>query len=82
MSKPDAQTFEKALGRLEEVVRALEAGELPLEEALSLYEEGVRLSRFCGAKLEEARGRLEVLAREGGSLKVKPFAEPGGEEEA
>lgn len=81
--KPKSQepkTFEEALERLEQVVRALEAGELPLEEALSLYEEGVGLTRFCSAKLEEARGRLEVLAREGGALKVKPLT--GGEEEA
>ena len=77
----EPKTFEEAMGRLEAVVRALEAGELPLEEALSLYEEGVRLTRFCGAKLEEARGRLEVLAREGGALKVKPLEGPGGEEE-
>ncbi len=75
------QTFEEAMERLEEVVRTLEAGELPLEQALALYEEGVRLTRLCSAKLEEARGRLEVLAREGGALKVRPL-ESGGEEEA
>jgi exodeoxyribonuclease VII small subunit len=75
------QTFEEAMERLEEVVRTLEAGELPLEQALALYEEGVRLTRLCSAKLDEARGRLEVLAREGGALKVRPL-ESGGEEEA
>jgi exodeoxyribonuclease VII small subunit len=78
------QSFEAAMARLEEVVRALEAGDLPLEEALGLYEEGVRLTRFCQAKLEEARGRLDVLAREGGTLVVRPVTEggrPGGEED-
>jgi exodeoxyribonuclease VII small subunit len=74
--------FEEALGRLEEVVRKLEAGDLPLEEALTLYEEGVRLTRLCSAKLEEAKGRLEVLSREGGTLKVKPLEQaPGGEKD-
>jgi len=65
--------------RLEQVVRTLEAGDLPLEDALALYEEGVHLTRFCSAKLEEAQGRLEALSAEGGRLKVKPLS--GGSEE-
>ena len=61
-------SFEAALGRLEQVVQRLEKGELPLEESLRLYEEGIRLSRLCHAKLEEADSRpvakKQVLRRE------------------
>jgi exodeoxyribonuclease VII small subunit len=60
-----APTFEAALQKLEEIVQRLEKGELGLEESLKLYEEGIRLSRLCHAKLEEAEGRIEVLLKDG-----------------
>jgi exodeoxyribonuclease VII small subunit len=82
-------TFESALKQLEEIVQRLEKGELPLEESLKLYEEGIRLSRYCHAKLEEAEGRIETLMKDargealldaGGQPRTKPFAdEDGGE---
>jgi exodeoxyribonuclease VII small subunit len=56
--------FEAALKQLEEVVQRLEQGELELEESLKLYEEGIRLSRLCHAKLEEAEGRIEMLVKD------------------
>jgi exodeoxyribonuclease VII small subunit len=56
-------SFEAALKQLEEIVGRLEKGELALEESLTLYEEGVRLSRLCHAKLEEAEGRIELLIK-------------------
>jgi exodeoxyribonuclease VII small subunit len=56
--------FEAALQQLEEIVQRLEKGELPLEESLKLYEEGIRLSRLCHAKLEEAEGRIEMLMKD------------------
>ena len=59
-----APTFEAALGRLEEIVQRLEKGELPLEESLKLYEEGIALSRHCHAKLEEAEGKIELLMKD------------------
>ena len=46
--------FETALARLEEIVRKLETGELPLEQSLRLFEEGVKLSRLCNRQLDEA----------------------------
>lgn len=55
--------FEEALARLEEVVRRLEAGDLPLEDSLGIFEEGVRLSRWCFKKLEEAEKKVEILLR-------------------
>ena len=82
-------TFESALKQLEEIVQRLEKGELPLEESLKLYEEGIRLSRYCHAKLEEAEGKIEMLMKDArgeplldakGEPRTKPFAsEDGGE---
>ena len=76
-------TFEAALQRLEQIVGRLEKGELPLEESLVLYEEGIRLSRLCHAKLEEAEGKIETLMKDArgdlvldksGKAQTKPFA--------
>jgi exodeoxyribonuclease VII small subunit len=53
--------FEEALARLEAIVKELEKGELSLESSLAQYEQGVRLARFCGGKLEEAEKRIELL---------------------
>ena len=61
----ETPTFEAALARLEQIVQRLEKGELALEESLVLYEEGVRLSRLCHAKLEEAEGKIELLLKDG-----------------
>ena len=55
--------FEEALAGLERIVRDLEGGDLPLDDALKLFEEGVRLSRFCGAKLDEAEKKIEILMK-------------------
>ena len=64
MKKTDEPTFEQALQQLESVVQRLERGELPLEESLRLYEDGIRLSRLCHGKLEEAEGRIEMLLKD------------------
>jgi exodeoxyribonuclease VII small subunit len=64
VTKPDEPTFEQALAQLEQIVQKLEKGELPLEDSLRLYEEGIRLSRLCHGKLEEAEGRIEVLMKD------------------
>lgn len=68
------EKFEDALKKLEAIVRKLEDGDLPLEESLKYFEEGVKLSRFCAHKLDEAKRKIEVLMKEkDGKLKVKPF---------
>ena len=51
-NKEPTPTFEEALARLEEIVRALESGQSKLEDSLALYEEGIRLSRACNEKLD------------------------------
>jgi exodeoxyribonuclease VII small subunit len=60
MSEP---TFEEALGQLESLVARLEGGDLPLEEALRTFEEGIRLARLCAARLEDAEQRVRLLAQ-------------------
>ena len=64
MSEVKAPSFEEALQQLEQIVQKLEKGELPLEESLKLYEEGIRLSRLCHGKLEEAEGKIEMLMKD------------------
>jgi exodeoxyribonuclease VII small subunit len=56
--------FESALKGLEEIVKELEEGELTLEKSLERYEQGVRLARFCNAKLNEAEARIEMLQKD------------------
>lgn len=66
--------FEDALVRLEQIVHTLEAGNLPLEESLKAFEEGVALARQCAKYLEEAERRIDLLTRdESGLLKPQPF---------
>ena len=74
--------FESALKSLEDIVVQLEAGDLTLDRALELFEEGVKISRFCNAKLEEAERKVEMLTRAAdGTMKEVPFSEDAGESE-
>ena len=66
--------FETALTRLEQIVEELEKGELPLEQSLKLFEEGIKLARLCGDRLNEAERKVEILLKDkAGSLVKKPF---------
>ncbi len=68
--------FESALKSLEDIVAQLEAGDLTLDRALELFEEGIKVSRFCSSKLEEAERKVEVLIKTAdGTLKEAPFSE-------
>ncbi len=68
------EKFEDAVTKLEKIVSKLEEGDLPLEESLKLFEEGIRLSRFCNQKLEEAEKKVEILLKgKDGILKAHPF---------
>lgn len=69
-----ALPFEAALVRLEQVVRQLESGEIPLEEALALFQEGVGLVRQCNGQLDTAEARIEkLLTAPDGSLTTQPL---------
>ncbi len=70
--------FEEALERLEEIVKKMEEGNMTLEESLEAFEEGVRLSRFCSKKLDEAERKVEILLKDDEGVDIKPFT--GGEE--
>ena len=59
-----SQNFESQLASLERIVRELERGDLPLEKSLELFEQGVRLSRACQERLNEAERRIEILLRD------------------
>ena len=63
--EPSIKDFESALSELEALVVQLEDGSLSLEQSLQLFERGVKLSRYCHGRLEEAERRLEVLTERG-----------------
>ena len=71
-AKP-VETFETSLDGLEQVVRELEGGDLPLERSLELFERGMALSDSCRKHLEAAETRVEVLIRKEGKLTSEPF---------
>ncbi len=67
-------SFEEALARLDEIVQELEEGEAELDRSLSLFEEGVKLSKLCHKRLESAEKKIELLVKtEGGRLARKEF---------
>ncbi len=69
-----SEPFEKNLERLDAIVQQLEDADLPLEKALQLYEEGMKLSEVCQKQLEEAEGRVEILMKKaGGKVVAEPF---------
>jgi exodeoxyribonuclease VII small subunit len=72
--------FENALKELEQIVEQLEDSELPLDDALKLFERGIKLSQFCSAKLDDAEQKVELLIKgANGALSPIPFEETDGE---
>ena len=70
--------FETSLKKLETIVAQLEQGDLPLEDSLKLFEEGVGLSAICKQELDAAEGKVQMLVKQrDGSQKLEPF--PSGE---
>jgi exodeoxyribonuclease VII small subunit len=72
-SRAKPNEFEKAFQDLEKIVQRLESEELPLDESLQLFEEGIRLSRFCNQKLEEVEKKIELILAD---AKGQPVTEP------
>jgi exodeoxyribonuclease VII small subunit len=66
-------TFEAGLQELEGIVKEMETGELPLERAIALFEQGMKLSETCRKQLEEAETRVEILTRRAGEIQAQPF---------
>lgn len=81
MAKEDAKgapaevtlSFEEAMEKLESIVSRLENGDVPLEEAIDLFQEGMKLSQLCSGKLELVERKIEMLVEENGSQIKKPF---------
>ena len=68
-------TFEESLKKLETIVGQLERGDLPLEDSVKLFEEGMSLSAECKKHLEDAEGKVEILIKQrDGSMKREAFA--------
>ncbi len=68
------ESFEAGLDRLEKIVKELENGNLPLERALELFEEGMKLSESCRRQLDSAESRIEMLVRKAdGRVSAEPF---------
>jgi len=74
--------FEEALKKLEKIVAELEQGDLSLDEALKKYQDGIELSRVCSAKLDSAKKKIDVLAKnKKGEFELLPFDEDAGSQD-
>jgi exodeoxyribonuclease VII small subunit len=71
------RSFESSLKELEQIVQQLEGGDLPLERSLELFEQGVRLSRECQKRLDEAEHKVEILLKGAdGNVTTAPMKQP------
>jgi exodeoxyribonuclease VII small subunit len=77
-ARSKSNEFEKAFGDLEKIVQRLEAEELPLDESLQLFEQGIKLSRFCHQRLEEVEKKIELILAD---AKGQPVTEPFEDDE-
>ncbi len=68
--------FEQALAELQQTVKALEAGDLPLEQALKTFEKGVGLTRECQKALQDAEQKVRILLEQDGETKLQDFDAP------
>lgn len=73
MVKKAELDFEGAMDQLEQIVRELEHGDVPLEKAIDLFQQGMKLSQLCGSKLEQVERKIEMITLEDGELRKKPF---------
>jgi len=74
MAKKKSEQFEDALNNLEKIVEKLERGDLPLEDSLAAFTEGIRLVQLCHKKLEEAENKVQTLLKnQQGDWSAVPF---------
>lgn len=74
MAKKKEEQFEEAIKRLQLIVEKMEKGDLPLEEAMESFSEGMRLVQYCQQKLEQAENRVQMLLKDQqGTLSAVPF---------
>lgn len=70
-------SFEEAISQLEEIIENLEDKDISLDEALEKYEQGVKLSKFCSNKLEQAEEKIEIIKDEKGAIELENYTEEG-----
>ncbi|GAA0696605.1 exodeoxyribonuclease VII small subunit [Marinobacterium maritimum] len=76
-SKPKTPDFEQSLQQLEGLVEQLEQGDLPIEEALKAFEQGIRLTRDCQTILQQAEQKVQLLTEQDGEIHASDFPEQG-----
>ncbi|GIO65337.1 exodeoxyribonuclease VII small subunit [Paenibacillus sp. FSL M7-1455] len=74
--KENELKFEDAMIQLEDIVGELEHGDVPLEKAIELFQQGMKLSQLCSQKLEQVERKIEMIVEENGELRKKPFGSP------
>lgn len=79
-AKKQYKDFEGGMNRLEEIVSALESGDLSLEESIGLYTEGVEIAGICNKKLTEAEGQIAKLSKMAEKFKLEPMTERAEDE--
>lgn len=78
MAKKKTEQFEESMKKLQAIVEKLERGDLPLEESMESFAEGVRLAQYCHQKLEEAENKVQMLLKDQeGGWGVAPFDASG-----
>lgn len=77
MMEGEELNFEEAISRLEDIIEDLENKDMPLNEALAEYEEGVKLSKFCSNKLQQAEEKIEIIKDQNGKVELENYQEEG-----
>ena len=80
MKEQQSVNFENSLRSLEKLVNQLEQGDLSLEESLKAFEKGIKLTRECNSKLDEAEQKISLLTGQGDDLKLTDFQDDGSED--
>lgn len=78
--RTEEPSFDATLSELESIVQKMEQGDLPLEEALKQFEQGITLVRLAQQKLDQAEQKVQILLSEGGHERLEPFSPRQGEE--
>jgi exodeoxyribonuclease VII small subunit len=78
MDQKQEKSFEEAMSELEAIVSQLEHGDVPLEKAIDLFQQGMKLSQLCGQKLEQVERKIEMIVEVDGSAVKKPYNENSG----
>ncbi len=82
VTKKKYKDYESAIARLEEITTALEAGDTKLDDAISLYTEGLEIAKFCDQKLSDAEKKIKLISEKDGLLEEQDFETEEDDEES